>query len=98
MRIGNPAQMHSAFEFLLHHGYVVLLGWVFAEQIGVPVPSLLILLAAGALAGAGRFSFVASVFLSGRASLAPEFVLDLLRPGQGIKNIPLLFQIFLVPR
>ncbi len=51
--------MHSAFEFLLHHGYVVLLGWVFAEQIGVPVPSLPILLAAGALAGAGRFSFVA---------------------------------------
>ena len=41
--------MHSTLDFLLRHGYVVLLAWVFGEQIGLPVPSLPLLLAAGAL-------------------------------------------------
>ena len=52
--------MHSVLEFLLKHGYAVLFAWVLAEQIGLPVPSLPILLAAGALAGSGRFNFAAS--------------------------------------
>ena len=43
--------MDETIRFLLHHGYVVLIAWVFAEQMGLPIPSLLGLLAAGALAG-----------------------------------------------
>src|SRR5713101_3567230 len=97
MRTGNPAPMHSAFEFLLHHGYVVLLGWVFAEQIGVPVPSLPILLAAGALAGAGRFSFVASLLLSVSASLTADSIWYLLGRIKGIKILQLLCKISLEP-
>ena len=89
--------MHSAFEFLLHHGYVVLLGWVFAEQIGVPVPSLPILLAAGALAGAGRFSFVASLLLSVSASLTADSIWYLLGRVKGIKILQLLCKISLEP-
>jgi membrane protein DedA with SNARE-associated domain len=46
--------MHAISEFLLRHGYLLLLGWIFAEQLGFPVPSLPLLLAAGALAGTGR--------------------------------------------
>src|SRR6266849_8296790 len=38
--------MHRTLEFLLHHGYALLLGWVFAEQLGMPVPSMPLLLAA----------------------------------------------------
>src|SRR5258708_12838861 len=53
--------MHRTLEFLLHHGYVVLLGWVFAEQMGLPIPSMPLLLAAGALAGTGHLSFFASL-------------------------------------
>src|SRR6266849_5778150 len=37
--------MHRTLEFLLHHGYALLLGWVFAEQLGMPVPSISLLLA-----------------------------------------------------
>ncbi|MGB7468843.1 MAG: hypothetical protein WBW58_05695, partial [Candidatus Acidiferrum sp.] len=52
--------MHRTIEFLLHHGYIVLLAWVFVEQSGVPVPSLPLLLAAGALAGAHQMNLFAS--------------------------------------
>ena len=43
--------MHQTLEFLLRHGYWVLFAWVLAEQLGLPVPSLPILLAMGALIG-----------------------------------------------
>ena len=41
--------MHGILEFLMRHGYLVLFGWVFLEQAGMPVPSIPLLLAAGAL-------------------------------------------------
>src|SRR5579863_2679339 len=89
--------MHSALEFLLHHGYVVLLGWVFAEQIGVPVPSLPILLAAGALAGAGQFNFAASLLLAVGASLTADSIWYMLGRVRGIKVLQLLCKISLEP-
>ena len=89
--------MHSALEFLLHHGYVVLLGWVFAEQIGVPVPSLPILLAAGALAGAGQFNFAASLLLAVSASLTADSIWYMLGRVKGIKILQLLCKISLEP-
>jgi len=89
--------MHTALEFLLHHGYVVLLAWVFAEQIGLPVPSLPILLAAGALAGTGRFSFAGSIFLSVLASLVADSAWYGLGRVRGIKVLQLLCKISLEP-
>src|ERR1700692_573463 len=89
--------MHSALEFLLHHGYVVLLGWVFAEQIGVPVPSLPILLAAGALAGSGQFSFTGSLLLAVAASLTADSIWYMLGRVKGIKILQLLCKILLDP-
>src|ERR1700676_797592 len=89
--------MHSALEFLYTHGYVVLLAWVFTEQIGVPVPSLPILLAAGALAGAGQFSFVGSLLLSVSASLSADSIWFVLGRVKGIKVLQLLCKISLEP-
>ena len=66
--------MHKTLEFLLHHGYVVLLVWVFAEQIGMPVPSLPLMLAAGALAGTGHLSFFFSLFVCVCAALAADSI------------------------
>jgi len=65
--------MHSTIEFLLHHGYAVLLAWVFAEQIGLPVPSLPLLLAAGALAGTGHLNFFACLIVSVFAAVCARF-------------------------
>jgi membrane protein DedA with SNARE-associated domain len=50
--------MQALFRFLLHHGYLVLFVWVLLEQGGLPIPSIPLLLAAGALAGAGHMSVV----------------------------------------
>jgi len=49
--------MHNVLEFLVRHGYLVLLVWVFVEQAGLPIPSLPLLLAAGALSGIHRMNF-----------------------------------------
>ena len=89
--------MHSVLEFLLHHGYAVLLAWVFAEQIGLPVPSVPILLAAGALAGSGRFNFAGSIFLSLFACLLADSSWYALGRVRGIKVLQLLCKISLEP-
>lgn len=48
--------MQTLIRFLLQHGYSVLFIWVVLEQGGLPIPSIPLLLAAGALAGAHRMS------------------------------------------
>jgi len=48
--------MNELLNFLVRHGYMLLFAWVLIEQLGFPVPSMPLLLAAGALAGAGRMS------------------------------------------
>jgi membrane protein DedA with SNARE-associated domain len=89
--------MHRTVEFLLHHGYVVLLGWVFAEQIGLPLPSMPLLLAAGALAGTGHLSFFASLFYVVLASVAADFIWYQLGRRKGIRILQLLCKISLEP-
>jgi hypothetical protein len=44
--------------WLSDHGYAVVFAWVAAEQLALPVPSEPVLLAAGALAGAGLLEFL----------------------------------------
>jgi membrane protein DedA with SNARE-associated domain len=49
--------MSAIFHFVVKHGYSVLFGALFAHQIGLPIPGLLFLLAAGALTAAGKLDF-----------------------------------------
>jgi membrane protein DedA with SNARE-associated domain len=48
--------MSETIRFLMAHGYAALIALVLAEQLGLPIPASPFLLAAGALAGAGRLS------------------------------------------
>ncbi|MGA2810862.1 MAG: DedA family protein/thiosulfate sulfurtransferase GlpE [Candidatus Acidiferrum sp.] len=89
--------MHRTIEFLLHHGYSVLLAWVFAEQIGLPVPSLPLLLAAGALAGSHNLNFLACLAVSVFASVCADSVWYLMGRLKGIKVLQLLCKISLEP-
>ena len=89
--------MHRTVEFLLHHGYVVLLGWVFAEQIGLPLPSMPLLLAAGALAGTGHLSFFASLFFALLATVTADSIWYQLGRRKGIRILQLLCRISLEP-
>src|SRR5215470_17629159 len=66
--------MDAIIDVLVRHGYVILFGWVFAEQIGLPIPAVPVMMAAGALAGTGRLSFAAALALAGIASLASDTI------------------------
>src|SRR5882672_5729271 len=95
-RSSRPA-MHRTVEFLLQHGYTVLLGWVFAEQIGLPLPSMPLLLAAGALAGTGHLSLFASLVYVVLAAVAADSIWYSLGRRKGIKVLQLLCKISLEP-
>ncbi|MCL5744161.1 MAG: VTT domain-containing protein [Acidobacteria bacterium] len=64
--------MENALEFLGRYGYTVLFVFVLAEQIGLPIPALPILLTAGALAGLGRLSLLAAIIVAVLAALAGD--------------------------
>jgi membrane protein DedA with SNARE-associated domain len=89
--------MHRTLEFLLHHGYVVLLAWVFAEQAGVPVPSLPLLLAAGALAGSHQLNIFASLFIVALAAVSADSIWYQLGRRKGIKVLQFLCKITIEP-
>jgi membrane protein DedA with SNARE-associated domain len=76
---------------------MVLLGWVFGEQIGLPVPSLPLLLAAGALAGTHHLNFFASLLLCVFAAVAADSIWYALGRIKGIKVLQLLCKISLEP-
>jgi membrane protein DedA with SNARE-associated domain/rhodanese-related sulfurtransferase len=89
--------MHGTLEFLFHHGYVVLLAWVFLEQIGLPVPSIPILLAAGALAGTHRMNLFAALSTAVFACAVADTIWFQLGRIKGIKILQLLCKISLEP-
>jgi membrane protein DedA with SNARE-associated domain len=66
--------MDTALEVLVGYGYFVVFGSVLAEQIGIPMPAIPFLLAAGGLAGSGRLSLAMLLVLSGIASLMADMV------------------------
>ena len=92
----HPA-LHRAFDFLIQHGLVVLFGWVLVEQLGVPVPAMPLLLAAGALAGTGHLSFFAALLCTVLAALASDSLWFQLGRQKGTKILQLLCRISLEP-
>src|SRR5437867_11224242 len=61
--------MDGIIDVLVRHGYLVVFGWVLAEQIGLPLPAVPFLLAGGALAGNGRLSLALVLAAAALASL-----------------------------
>jgi membrane protein DedA with SNARE-associated domain/rhodanese-related sulfurtransferase len=53
--------MNETIHFLTEHGALILFAVVFAEQIGLPLPALPFLIAAGALVGAGQMALGAAL-------------------------------------
>ena len=89
--------MHRAFDFLIHHGYVVLLAWVFVEQAGIPVPAMPLLLAAGALAGTGHLNLLVALISAVLGAMAADSIWFQLGRHKGIKILQLLCRISLEP-
>lgn len=89
--------MNSTLEFLVRHGYVVLLGWVFIEQLGLPIPSVPLLLASGALAGMHRMNFFLALAIAIFASVCADSLWYQLGRTKGIRILQLLCKISLEP-
>ncbi|MBI3695971.1 MAG: DedA family protein [Acidobacteria bacterium] len=82
-------------SFLLRHGYALLFAFVLAEQIGLPIPAMPVLLAMGALAE--RFSLPVSLALATVASLVSDLVWYELGRRRGRSVLNLLCRISLEP-
>lgn len=89
--------MNEALQFLLRHGYAVLFAFVFAEQIGLPLPAIPILLAMGALAGIGQLSFIVALLVAVLASLMSDLIWYELGRRRGHSVLNLICRIFLEP-
>jgi len=89
--------MNEALDFLVRHGQAVLFLWVLAEQLGLPTPSTPLLLAAGTLAGQGRFNFALAIVLPILASLIGDSVWYYFGKRRGAKVLSLLCRISLEP-
>src|SRR5215469_14110945 len=48
--------MGHIVQFIVHHGYLVVFVWLLAEQAALPIPSVPLLLACGALARMGQLN------------------------------------------
>ena len=89
--------MHSTLEFVLRHGYTLVFLVVLMEQAGLPIPSLPILLAVGALAGAGKMSLPLALGLAVVASLIADSIWYGLGRLRGHSILSLLCRISLEP-
>lgn len=89
--------MHRILEFLLKHGYWVLGAWVMAEQLGIPVPAVPILLAMGALIGVAGYSFPVATMIVLIAAVSADSAWYALGRTKGNSVLNLLCRISLEP-
>jgi membrane protein DedA with SNARE-associated domain len=84
-------------EFLVRHGYLLLFFWVLAEQGALPLPSIPLLLACGALANTGKMKLV-PIFAYGVAGcLIADFVWFQLGRHRGSKVLRFICRVALEP-
>jgi membrane protein DedA with SNARE-associated domain/rhodanese-related sulfurtransferase len=89
--------MNQILEFLLRHGYSMLFAWVLAEQLGLPMPSAPVLLAAGALVGRGRMYLPATVAMPLLAATICDTLWYILGLRRGAAILKLICRISLEP-
>jgi len=84
-------------DFLVRHGYSVVFGWMLLEQLGLPVPAIPVLLAAGALAGAGRLSLPLALAASTAAALLSDTLWFEIGRRRGVRVLNFLCRVSLEP-
>ena len=89
--------LEHAGDFLIRHGYVVLFGWVLLEQMGLPIPSVPLLIAAGALARAGKMNLTFAVTLAFIALILGDLFWYALGRYRGVRILKQLCRISLEP-
>jgi len=87
--------MDEMIQFIIRNGHAVLFAGVFAEQIGLPLPSAPLLLAAGALVAHGKLNVMFSIALAVVASLMADSLWYYFGRTRGISLLSFLCKISL---
>jgi membrane protein DedA with SNARE-associated domain/rhodanese-related sulfurtransferase len=89
--------MNETLEFLVSNGAMVLFAVVFIEQMGVPLPAVPWLMAAGALAGSGKMNWAVALGAATLGSLLADLIWFYLGRHRGQRVLNLLCRISLEP-
>jgi membrane protein DedA with SNARE-associated domain/rhodanese-related sulfurtransferase len=90
-------KMTGTVELLVRHSYSFLFAWVLAEQLGLPLPSAPLLLAAGALAGTHRINLEMAIALPIVTVMICDFFWYQLGRLKGMKVLQWLCRVSLEP-
>ena len=89
--------MEQVLDFIGRYGAPVVFAVVFLDQLGLPIPTVPILLALGALAGNGRIDPLGGLLLAVSGSLCADLVWFRLGRWKGARALGLLCKIALEP-
>jgi membrane protein DedA with SNARE-associated domain len=89
--------VHAVFGFLERFGYWVLFANVMLEQLALPLPTIPVFLAMGALAGIGYFSIWGAIGVAVCGAIASDLVWYRLGRSRGHSIISLICRISLEP-
>ena len=89
--------MNDVVEFLIRHGEAFLFLYVFADQLGIPLPAVPALLTMGALAAVGKINYGLALGLSVVASVLADTIWYALGRARGIQVLGLLCKLSLEP-
>ena len=84
-------------DILLVYGYLLIFAWVLVEQLGIPLPSAPVLLAAGALSAEKQISFPLAFAVAVAAALTADSVWFFFERTQGHRVLRLLCKLSLEP-
>src|SRR5690242_3163951 len=89
--------MNEAIEFLRQNGAMVLFAVVFVEKIGLPIPAIPVLVAAGVLAGSGYMNLWVALSVTVSAALVADWIWFELGRRRGRQVLDWLCRIALEP-
>ncbi len=89
--------MDTILPFLMKHGYTLLFFWVFAEMLGLPLPSAPLLIAVGALAGAGQMNLLSGIGIVLAAAVFGDLFWYYMGLRHGARALSLICRITLEP-
>jgi membrane protein DedA with SNARE-associated domain len=89
--------MGHIVQFVIHHGYLVVFVWLLAEQAALPIPSVPLLLACGALARNGQLNLILVVVYGVVACLIADNMWFQLGRWRGARVLRFICRISLEP-
>ena len=89
--------IRSVLAFVERHGYALIFLWVLAEQSALPLPSIPLLLAAGALARAGKLYFLPAILCAMLAAIIADTIWFELGRHRGRQVLRLVCRLSLEP-